>query len=46
MFRAAVNREIIDVVLLEQEEDPALILDEGLLENTVNAIFNYSNFQF
>jgi hypothetical protein len=46
LFRAAVNREIIDVVLLEQEEDPALILDEGLLGNTVNAIFNYSKCQF
>jgi hypothetical protein len=46
LFREAVNREIIDVVLLEQEEDPELNLDEGLLENTVNAIFNYSKCQF
>ena len=41
-FRNGVNREIIDVVLLEQEDNPDLILDEGLLESTVNAIFNYS----
>lgn len=46
LFRDAVNREIIDVVLLEQEDNPDLILDEGLLENTVNAIFNYSKCQF
>ncbi len=46
LFREAVNREIIDVVLLEQEDDPDLILDEELLENTVNSIFNYSKCQF
>ena len=46
LFREAVNREIIDVVLLEREDNPDLILDEGLLENTVNAIFNYSKCQF
>ncbi len=46
LFREAVNREIIDVVLLEQEDNPDLILDEGLLENTVNSIFNYSKCQF
>ncbi len=46
LFREAVNREIIDVVLLEQEDNPDLILDEGLLENTVNSIFNYSKYQF
>jgi len=41
-FRNGVNREIIDVVLLEQEENPDLTLDEGLLESTVNTIFNTS----
>lgn len=46
LFREAVNREIMDVVLLEQEDNPDLILDEGLLENTVNSIFNYSKCQF
>ena len=46
LFREAVNREIIDVVLLEQEENPDLILDEGILENTINSIFNYSKCQF
>ena len=46
LFRETVNREVIDVVLLEQEENPDLILDEGLLENTVNSIFNYSKCQF
>ncbi len=46
LFREAVNREIIDVVLLEKEDNPGLVLDEGLLENTVNAIFNYGKCQF
>lgn len=46
LFREAVKREIIDVVLLEQEENPGLILDQGLLEKTVNGIFNYSKCQF
>ena len=41
-FRNGVNREIIDVVLLEQEDNPDLTLDEGLLESTVNTIFNTS----
>ena len=41
-FRHGVNREIIDVVLLEQEDNPDLTLDEGLLESTVNSIFNTS----
>ena len=41
-LRNGVNREIIDVVLLEQEENPDLTLDEGLLESTVNTIFNTS----
>ena len=45
-FREKVNREIIDVVLLEQADNPDLVLDEGLLENTVNSIFNYSKIQF
>ncbi len=41
-FRKGLNREIIEVVLLEQEDNPDLILDAGLLENTINSIFNYS----
>ncbi len=46
LFREVVNREIIDVVLLERKDNPDLILDEGLLENTVNSLFNYSKCQF
>ncbi|MZG30121.1 MAG: SUMF1/EgtB/PvdO family nonheme iron enzyme [Nitrospinae bacterium] len=46
LFREAVNNEIIDVVMLEQEENPDLVLDKGQLENTVNTIFNYSKCQF
>jgi len=42
LFRKNLNREIIAVILLELEEDPELTLDESLLENTVNSIFNYS----
>lgn len=45
-FRESVNQEIIDVVLLEKEEDPDLILDEELLQRTINSIFNYSKFMF
>ena len=45
-FRHGVNREIIDVVLLEQEDNPDLTLDEGLLESTVNSIFNTSRCMF
>ncbi len=45
-FRSEVNREIIDVVLLEQEDNPDLILDEGLLENTLASIFNRSKCMF
>ena len=41
-FLNGMSREVLDVVLLEQEEDPDLILDEGLLENTINSIFRYS----
>ncbi len=41
-FRSRLNHEIIEVILLEQEDNPDLVLDAGLLENTVNSIFNYS----
>lgn len=45
-FLEGVTREIMDVVLLELEDDPDLNLDEGLLGNTVNAIFRYSKCMF
>jgi formylglycine-generating enzyme required for sulfatase activity len=41
-FLIGISRDIMDVVLLEQEDNPDLILDEGLLENTINSIFRYS----
>jgi len=41
-FLNGMSREVLDVVLLEQEDNPDLILDEGLLENTINSIFRYS----
>jgi len=45
-FRESINREIIDVILLEKEENPDLILDEDLLQITLNSIFGYSKFMF
>lgn len=45
-FRESVNREIIDVILLEKEENPDLILDEDLLQGTINSIFTFSKFMF
>jgi hypothetical protein len=45
-FLQGISREIMDVVLLEQEENPDLILDEGLLGNTINSIFRYSKCMF
>ncbi len=45
-FRESVNQEIIDVILLEKEENPDLILDVDLLQGTINSIFNYSKFMF
>ncbi|MBT5472335.1 MAG: SUMF1/EgtB/PvdO family nonheme iron enzyme, partial [Nitrospina sp.] len=45
-FRESVNRQIIDVILLEKEENPDLFLDEDLLQITLNSIFSYSKFMF
>ena len=45
-FRETVNQEIIEVILLEKEENPDLILDEELLQGTLNSIFGYSKFMF
>jgi hypothetical protein len=45
-FRSRVNHEIIEVILQEQEDNPDLVLDVGLLENTINSIFNFSKFMF
>ncbi|MBC8285016.1 MAG: NACHT domain-containing protein [Nitrospinae bacterium] len=45
-FRETVTQEIIDVILLEKEENPDLILDEDLLQGTINSIFSYSKFMF
>ncbi len=45
-FRESVNRQIIDVIFLEKEENPDLILDEDLLQITLNSIFSYSKFMF
>lgn len=45
-FRETVNQEIIDVILLEKEENPDLILDEDLLRGTINSIFGCGKFMF
>mgnify|MGYP001170705682 CR=1 FL=1 len=45
-FRESVNQEIIDVILLEKEDNPDLILDEDMLQQTINSIFSYSKFMF
>ena len=45
-FCETVNKEIIDVILLEKEENPDLILDEELLHGTINLIFGCSKFMF
>jgi len=45
-FRETVYQEIIDVILLEKENNPNLILDEDLLKQTINSIFGYSKFMF
>lgn len=45
-FRESINREIIDVILLEKEENPDLILDEDLLQMTLDSVFRYSKFMF
>jgi len=45
-FLETVYQEIIDIILLEKEENPNLILDEDLLKQTINSIFGYSKFMF
>ena len=45
-FHETVNQEIIDVILLEKEENPELIIDEDMLRGTINSIFNCSKFMF
>ena len=45
-FQETVNQEIIDVILLEKEENPELVIDEDLLRGTINSIFNCSKFMF
>ena len=45
-FHETVNQEIIDVILLEKEENPELVIDEDTLRGTINSIFNCSKFMF
>ena len=45
-FQETVNQEIINVILLEKEENPELVIDEDLLRGTISSIFNYSKFMF
>ena len=45
-FQETVYQEIIDVILLEKEENPELVIDEDLLRGTINSIFNCSKFMF
>ena len=45
-FQETVNQEIIDVILLEKEENPELVIDEDMLRGTINSIFNCSKFMF
>jgi hypothetical protein len=45
-FLEGVTQEVMDVVLLELEDDPDLVLDEDLLGSTINSIFRYSKCMF